>query len=145
MFGYMHFVEEMEDSFHCFAWKKYDEEFRQLRATSILPWLHFDECIYMKATSEPFRGMQQQKQQPQHPGPCPGPAVVHHKQEVPEGYCRRFSIGICTKPPMECHYKHKYFKCQEAHAFLMCQQPRKHAHAPKHTPKPNKSPSGNTT
>ena len=95
MFGNMQVIQEMEDIFHGSAWKKCDEEFRQLRATSGMPWLHFEECIYMRATSELLAASQmhnlsrQAETKPANSTWTMAKAIhCAAQREVPEEYCQ---------------------------------------------------------
>ena len=89
-------------------WRFYDENFRFMRQSqsSLFPWKNIHWELWMRA--------QQMPKKPLTPTAIPNRGKTDN---IPKGYCFRFSKGI---PCSGCSYKHLCFKCDGEHQPKSC-------------------------
>ena len=127
MFKYCEVVRDIAQTGPMFAWRQYDEQFRNFRHSDpeSFPWDQprwdlFFKCLYVKQVQG---------------GSGRAPATLshkpaHHIQPFPAGYCWAYQRGNkCTAT--QCKFKHVCAKCQLPHPASLCRK-----HIPPHTSKP---------
>jgi hypothetical protein len=147
LLSYIHTIDSLYQNFQGFAWRKYDEEFRQRKPQSNLSWTQIDSQLYMTATAESlaqhgqsnFRGQTNNRQTSYNNRESNNATAKAHQREVPDGYCRRFAIDQCSKREDTCKYTHKCFKCKGHHASLNCRAQKDFGRIKSVVTKPNKS------
>ena len=134
--AYLQFILDMYEEVKGVAWRQYDVSFRQLRGENGWPWTQVDNTGYTRCVAatlalnvaaqqspqqqRDFQGQGRQQGRQQNNSKQDPDHIQSHKRLVPNGLCRNFSVGRCTKQDQECNWQHSCFKCRQRHQSLTC-------------------------